>query len=137
MLFEDLNEYLGWLTGLFFGLALLNFFVKFINKKFINKLGKSQKPLVDLYRKFMGLVVRNHKLLGIIAGLTVVGHFVLTTATNQTSSTGVVSGLIMAAIILLGFYGAYIYKKNKGLWLKLHRWISFLLAILIVFHLLD
>jgi hypothetical protein len=137
VLFEDLNELLGWTTGIFFSVAILNFFVKFIHKKVINKLGKDKRPFVDLYRKMMKVVVRSHRLTGIVAALSVLAHFLLTVLSNQFSWTGVVGGLLMGALLLLGLYGAYIYKKNKGLWLQAHRIISFILLAAIVFHLLD
>ncbi|MGL5352534.1 MAG: hypothetical protein ACRDA5_04320, partial [Clostridium sp.] len=63
----DFIGFLGWVTAISFGLAILNFFVKYVNKNFINKLGKDKKQVVDLYRKIMKIIIKNHKLIGTIA----------------------------------------------------------------------
>ncbi len=40
----------------------------------------------------------------------------------------------MATIFFLGIYGAFINKRHKGMWLKIHRGMAFALLIAIVIH---
>ncbi|MBW9157150.1 hypothetical protein G9F71_009375 [Clostridium sp. FP2] len=130
----NLISFLGWITAISFGLAILNFFIKYINKKYISKLGKEKKKLVDMYRKVMRIIVKNHKLVGTIAIVSVLTHFFIAFSSNRISITGVIAALIMATIFCLGFYGAYINKNYKGMWLKVHRALAFSLIIAIVIH---
>jgi hypothetical protein len=125
---------LGTLTAITFGLALLNFFVKFINKKYISKLGKDQKHFIDLYRKFMKLIVKYHKFIGIISVSLLSIHFYTAFSSNRISTTGIISAIIMLVLFLLGIYGAYINRTIRGNWLKVHRVLAFLLLISIVIH---
>lgn len=132
----DLIGILGWVTAISFGIAILNFFVKYINKKYINKLGKEKKQIVDLYRKIMKLIVKNHKLVGTIAVFSVLAHFFIAFSSNRISITGIIAALLMATIFVLGVYGAFINKSYKGMWLKVHRTMAFALLIAIIIHIL-
>jgi hypothetical protein len=133
---EDLIGLLGWVTAISFGIAILNFFVKYINKKYISKLGKDKKQIVDLYRKIMRIIVKNHKLVGTIAVVSVLIHFFIAFSANRIKITGIIAAAIMAILFLLGFYGAYINKNYKGMWLKVHRILAFSLIIAIIVHVL-
>lgn len=132
----DLIEFLGWVTAISFGLAILNFFVKYINKKYISKLGKEKKQLVDMYRKVMRIIIKNHKLVGTIAVVSVLIHFFIAFSSNDIKISGIVAALIMATIFCLGVYGAYINKNYKGMWLKVHRVLAFSLIVAIFIHIL-
>lgn len=134
MKIADLIGFLGWVTAISFGLAILNFFVKYINKKYINKLGKEKKQIVDLYRKIMKLIVKNHKLLGTIAIFSVLTHFIIAFLSNRISVTGIIAAILMATIFSLGVYGAFINKNYKGMWLKMHRVMAFALLLAIAIH---
>ncbi len=136
MQIRDLIDLLGWVTAISFGIAILNYFVKYINKKYINKLGKDKKQIVDFYRKIMKLIVKNHKLAGAIAVFSVLTHFFIAFSNNIISITGIIAACLMAVIFLLGFYGAFINKNYKGMWLKVHRVIAFALIIAVFIHLL-
>lgn len=72
---KDLIGILGWVTVISFGIAILNYFIKYVNKKYISKLGKDKKQIVDIYRKIMKIIVKNHKLAGTIAVISVLAHF--------------------------------------------------------------
>jgi hypothetical protein len=133
---EDLIGLLGWVTAISFGIAILNFFVKYINKKYINKLGKEKKQLVDLYRKIMKLIIKNHKLAGTIAIFSVLAHFFIAFSSDNIKISGIIAALFMASIFILGFYGAFINKSHKGMWLKAHRIMAFALIIAIGIHVL-
>lgn len=132
----DLIKLLGWVTAISFSLAILNFFVKLVNKKYISKLGKEKKQIVDLYRKIMRIIVKNHKILGTIAVASVLAHFFIAFSSNRISITGIIAALIMASIFILGVYGAFINKNYKAMWLKVHRILAFTLLIAIATHVL-
>lgn len=132
----DLIGFLGWVTAISFSLAILNFFVKYINKKYISKLGKEKKQLVDMYRKVMKIIIKNHKLVGSIAVVSVLTHFFIAFSSNRISITGIIAATIMASIFCLGVYGAYINKNYKAMWLKVHRVLAFTLILAIATHVL-
>ncbi|WBL48971.1 hypothetical protein [Clostridium estertheticum] len=128
--------FLGWVTVICFGIAISNYFVKFINKKYISKLGKEKKPMVDLYRKLMKIIIKYHKLAGTIAIFTVLTHFIIAFSAGRISITGIVAASFMVIIFLLGIYGAFINKNRKGMWLKVHRTMAFVLLLAIVIHII-
>ena len=134
---RSLIDFLGWVTAISFGLAILNYFVKYINKKYINKLGKDKKQIVDIYRKIMKIIVKYHKLVGTIAVASVLTHFFIAFSSNRISLSGIIAAVIMACIFILGFYGAYINKNYKGKWLKVHRVLAFSLILAIGIHVLS
>lgn len=125
---------LGMLTVIFFGVALLNFFVKFINKNYINKLGKDKKNVVDAYRKVMRFVVKYHKLAGILAVVCMMVHFFIAYSAHFILINGVVALVIMLVVSGLGIYGVYISKNMRGNWLKIHRILAFVLLLAIIVH---
>jgi len=131
---RDLIGLLGWVTAISFVIAILNYFVKFINKKYINKLGKEKKKIVDMYRKIMRIIIKSHKLAGTIAVISVLTHFVIAFSSSRISITGIIAAILMVIIFIMGFYGAYINKNIKGMWLKFHRLIAFALIIAIAVH---
>lgn len=132
----EIIEFLGWVTAVSFGISILNFFLKYINKNYINKLGEDKKQIVDIYRKIMKLVVKNHKLAGTIAAISVLAHFFIAFSYKHIEITGIIAAVLMGSIFLLGVYGAYINKNYKGIWLKIHRILSFALIIAIGIHIL-
>lgn len=136
MEFGDLRESLGILTALFFGLAILNYFVKLVNKKFINNLGKDKKPMVDLYRKIMKLIIKNHKTFGVLAVVALLAHFFIGFVSNTIKITGIIAAVLLVATFSLGVYGAFINKNKKGVWLKIHRIVPFVLILAIGLHVL-
>lgn len=127
---------LGFFTAFSFGAAILNFFIKYIYKNYINKLGREKKQFVDIYRKIMKITVKYHKLFGTIAIIAVAAHFFILISSNRISLTGIIAGVVMLIIFSLGFYGAYYNKNMRGMWLKVHRILAFFLLIAILLHLL-
>lgn len=132
----DIINFLGWVTAISFSLAISNFFVKYVNKNYISKLGKEKKQIVDMYRKVMKIIIKNHKLVGTIAVVSVLTHFFVSFSANRISITGIIAALIMVSIFCLGVYGAFINKNYKAMWLKVHRVLAFTLLIAIATHVL-
>ena len=131
---------LGWITGIGFGIALLNYILKYVNKNYIVKLDKSkltekQNKFISYYREVMKLVVKNHKLVGIVTTVALISHVALSIIIKKRISiTGLVAGGLMLLMVTLGVYGVYINKDYKGKWLKYHRTIAFLLIVAIIAH---
>jgi hypothetical protein len=133
---SDFIEFLGWITAVSFGIAILNFFSKYIHKHYVSKLGKEHQQVIDLYRKVMKLIIKNHKLAGFVAVAAVLTHFFIAYSNGMIYLTGSISAIIMGTIFVLGFYGAFINKNYKAWWLKAHRLLAFALIFTIGAHVL-
>lgn len=129
-------EFLGWVTAVSFGFALLNYLLKFINKKYISKLGKEKQKAVIYYKKIMRIVIRYHKLAGITAMTSVTLHFIVALINNRILISGIVSALLMLILFILGVYGAYINKNLRGGWVKIHRATAFILILTVLIHII-
>ncbi|MGL5353318.1 MAG: hypothetical protein ACRDA5_08320, partial [Clostridium sp.] len=86
--------------------------------------------------KIMKIIIKNHKLIGTIAVVAVSTHFFIAFSAGDIKITGIIAAVLMLIIFILGIYGAYIRKSNKGIELKIHRIISFALIIAIAIHVL-
>ncbi len=126
----------GILIGIAFTFAILNFFVKYINKVYINKLGNDKKDLKQIYRTFMKPIVKYHKIAGILAIIFLAAHFYATYSSGRIKFTGVIAGIIMLIVVILGIYGFKISKNKRGAWLKVHRILAFVLLFAIALHVL-
>lgn len=132
----EVGELLGWITAISFGISLLNYFIKFINKRYINKMDKNNE-LVKYYRVLMKYIVRYHRLFGTTAVIALAIHFlVIYIFGGVLSITGLISGIFMLLIFLLGIIGTFVIKNNRGSWVKIHRTLSFMLIIFIAMHLI-
>lgn len=132
---EDFAEFFGWISAIGYGVALLNFFIKYINKKYIIKLSKDKKEVVDYYRILMRFVVKYHRFFGIMGSIAVIVHSFIMFNVEGLSITGIIAAITMWLIFLLGIYGTYISKNVRGNWVKIHRSLSFLLVIMLFIHL--
>ena len=124
----------GWIGVWGYAIALLNFFMKYINKKYLNKLPKDKQKFIDIYRGLMKFIVKYHKIAGIIASISIVFHFYLMFSFRGLSMSGLIAAVVMWIVFTLGIYGFRINKNMRGSWVKVHRILSFLLILLIIFH---
>jgi len=131
---REMSGLLGWIGVWGYGIALLNFFMKYINKKYINNLSKDKQKFINIYRTIMKYVVRYHKIAGVVASIAIVAHFYLMYTFRGLSISGLIAALVMWTVLTLGIYGFGINKNMRGSWVKFHRGLSFLLILLIVFH---
>lgn len=67
-------EFFGTLTAITFGISIFNFFVKWINKNYINKLDKKYDKYKGYFRILMKYVVKYHRYVGITAGISSIIH---------------------------------------------------------------
>lgn len=65
---------LGWIAVWGYVIALLNYFMKYINKKYTNKIPKEKERYKKIYRLVMRYVVRYHKVAGAVASIINQGY---------------------------------------------------------------
>lgn len=131
----EFGESLGILTLILFSVAVSNYVVKFINRKWGKQIANHPK-FKSIWSKVMRFIVKYHRYFGIAALLSLALHFYVQSTFVYLSTSGILAGSLLLAQFALGVYGAYINKKRKGLWFYTHRTISVLLLIAIVNHVL-
>ena len=132
----EFGKILGWLAVVGYSIALLSFFCKYINKKYINKLPIEKRQIAVTYRFVMKYVLKFHKIAGIIASISIAFHFYLMYNNYGLSLPGLTSAIVMWTVFGLGIYGYAINKNLRGSWVKFHRILAFILVLLIIFHVL-
>lgn len=137
MYIGQIIRFLGWVTAISFTIAVSSFFLKRINKRWISKLPKKYEKWVKLYRIILKYAIKLHKVSGIVALISVLTHFGVAFSNGYTSITGFISALMIIIMAGLGTYGAFIKKKNDGIWLKVHRIVGFIMIISIASHILT
>lgn len=131
----SVGKLFGWIIVISYGLTVLNYFVKFINRRYGKELIKYPK-LKKALSILTPLIVKNHKLFGFITIGAILVHFYIQFTRWGFIVSGAIAAGLMITQALLGAYGAYINKKRKGLWFILHRTIAVILFIAIVNHLI-
>lgn len=134
-MFEELGELFGWLLIIAFGCTLLNYFIKFVNKKWGKQLSKS-----DFGKKVMKLLmtvfVRNHRYFGMLTAVLLIAHFSIQFSRFGINLTGLLAASLMIVQVILGIYARAANKPRKGPWFVAHRSIAVLIILGIGFHLL-
>lgn len=125
----------GWVAVWGFAFEILNYIVKFVNKKYISKLPREKQNITNLYRSIMKFIIKHHKTVGIITITAAIIHFALMVIYQYVRISGLIGIALMLLLLGLGSYGAYVNKNYKGKWLKMHRILAFSLAVVIVIHL--
>ena len=129
----NIGELLGSLTGLLFLLALLNYPVKWINKRWISKLPKTSSVKKG-YMSIMKLLVQKHRFFAFGAVITLAVHFYLQITYKWLSITGTITGGLMILTILLGGNLFFRHKGTRGLLFKAHRISALLTLVAFVVH---
>lgn len=129
---EKIGELLGSLIIFFYGLTLLKYIIRLINRNFQKQLMKSEK-FYAWYRKITVIIMRKHNLFGLLTIIFLLAHFLIQFSSRGLSITGSIAASTMIAQVLLGIYGAKAKKKWKH-WIWLHRIISVVILIAIFIH---
>ena len=116
---REIGELLGILTALLFGLAILNFVVKFVNRKWVMKLPKENK-FKQNYMSAMKFLVKNHRFFGFGAAIMMVAHVVVQIIFAWVSVTGIVTAALAVVTVIIGVIMFQKKKANKTL-LWIHR----------------
>ena len=130
---DSIGNFLGTLTGLGFGLALLNYPVKWINKRWISKLPKDSS-VRQLYLTLMKWIVKNHRYFALAAAVALVIHLTLQITFKWVSSTGLIAAGLLISTVLLGAYGFVVLKGKRGKWLNVHQLLTVLTVFAILVH---
>jgi hypothetical protein len=132
---DQLGNLLGILTAVLFSLAVLNFIVKFVNRKWVMKLPKESK-FKKAYMSVMKFLVKNHRFFGLGAALLMIAHVVLQIFTKWTSVTGLIAaGLAVVTVVLGGLL--FKAKKRTPAMLWAHRGAVIALICAVVMHVIT
>lgn len=129
-----MGKLFGFLIIMFYVLALLNFFFKFLNRNFRDKL-KTNQDFYKIYMKLLKFFVKYHRYFGGATILMILVHFFLQFNRFGISITGSIAAGVMLLQVVLGIYGQYHKSKNKT-WLMFHKGIAGLLFVTIMIHIL-
>lgn len=124
-----LGEALGILTAILYGVAIANFLVKWINRKWVAKLPK-ENSFRGGYQTAMKFLVKNHRFFGFSAAAVMVVHVVLQILFMWTSITGIVTAAFAVLTVCLGIV-LFQSKKRTPAMLWAHR--SAVIALVLAF----
>ena len=131
----ELGEFLGLLTAFLFGLAILNYCVKFANRKWVMKLPK-ENQFKQGYTTVMKFLVKNHRFFGFGAAATMVAHVVVQILFRWVSVTGIVTAALAVVTVVLGII-MYKAKKRTKPMLYAHRGAVIALIVAFCVHVLT
>mgnify|MGYP000993611412 CR=1 FL=1 len=115
----EIGKLLGILTAVLFGIAILNFCVKFVNRKWVMKLPKESK-FKQGYTSVMKFLVKNHRFFGFGAAVLMVAHVVVQILFRWVSVTGLVTAGLAVVTVALGVV-MFKAKKRTPAMLWAHR----------------
>ena len=135
---EEIGKNLGWVVVWTFAFALILFVIRYINKNYMtqitNKL-KGKKNYLDLYRKVIGFIVKNHKAFGLTATVVVFLHLIIMWKYVEISVSGLVALVLMVLVAGVGMFSTYLKKQKKAPLTKLHSILAGALLVAIIIHL--
>jgi hypothetical protein len=129
----EIGHLFGALIILLYALTMLNYVVKWINKRYGSTMRTHEKGYAA-YKKFMQFIIRNHKLFGLLTILCLLTHFFILYSQFGIYITGVIAAGVLVLQVLVGMYGSVARKKGKS-WLYVHRTIALILFLAITAHL--
>lgn len=132
---EEFGKFLGWATAICFGMSLMTFIVKKVNRWVIKQFAKDSKVRI-YFGRFMRFIIRFHMYFGIGAGVLAVSHLYLQISNGRTSLVGIMAVSLMILTVLLG-----VAMKKIGLarhqWLLFtHRSVVVLLLMTVIIHII-
>lgn len=116
----ELGEFLGSVTGILFFIALLNYPVKWINKRWISKLPK-ESGVKKAYQAVMKILVQKHRYFAFGALATVAVHLYLQLTYRWLSVTGMIAAGLLLLTVALGANLFFRHKGKRGLLFQVHR----------------
>ena len=128
----ELGEFLGILTAITFGAAIMNFVIKFVNRKWIMKLPK-ENVWKQRYMTLMKFLVKNHRFFGLGAAALMVAHVVLQILFKWVSVTGIVTAGLAVVTVVLGII-MFKAKKRTPAMLWAHRGAVIALILSFIVH---
>lgn len=134
-MFGELGELFGWLLIVAFVGTILNYCVKFVNKKWGKKISANPTGK-NIMKLFMTIFVKKHKYFGFITVLFLLAHFLIQFSRSGINWTGGLAAALMILQVILGVYANLKKRPRKGVWFITHRAIAVLMIAAIAYHLL-
>ena len=132
-MFEELGGFFGWLLVIAFGGTIMNYCLKFVNKRYGRSI--SENPYgKKIMKLLMTIFVRNHKYFGFATIVFLITHVIIQFSKFGINFTGLIAAVILISEVLLGIYANLKKKPRKGIWFITHRIFSILLIIGIAVH---
>lgn len=116
---REIGELLGILTALLFGCAIMNYVIKFVNRKWVMKLPKENK-FKQNYTSLMKFLIKNHRFFGFGAMILMVAHVVFQILFMWVSVTGIITASLAVVTVILGII-MFKQKKRNPAMLWAHR----------------
>lgn len=132
---EELGELFGWLIIFGFVGTILNYCLKYVNKRFGKKINAKLMGK-KIMKIMMTVFVRNHRFFGLATALFLLAHFVIQYIQYGINVTGLIAAVILILQVLLGIYANVKKKPRKGLWFITHRIIAVLIIFGVAVHLI-
>lgn len=134
-MFRELGGLFGWLIIFAFASTILNYCLKFINKRYINKISTYPQGK-KIMKLLMRIFVSNHKYFGFATVIFILLHFIIQFTKFGLNITGFIAAILMITQVLLGVYANVKKKPRKGIWFTAHRVIAVLIIFSIIIHLI-
>ena len=131
----ELGEALGVITAVLFGIAILNFFIKWGNRNWVMKLPK-ENAFRSGYQTVMKFLVKNHRFFGFGAALVMVSHVVLQITFQWVSITGLITAGLAVVTVALGVI-MFKSKKRTPAMLWAHRGAVIALTLAFLAHVIT
>jgi hypothetical protein len=129
---REIGELLGILTAWLFAFAILNYVVKFVNRKWVMKLPKESK-FKQNYMPVMKFFVKNHRFFGFGAAVVMVAHVVVQILFAWVSVTGLITAALAVVTVILGGI-MFKAKKRTPAMLWAHRGAVIALILSFIIH---
>ena len=126
---------LGIATAVLYGVAILNFFIKWGNRKWVAKLPK-ESAFRSFYQSIMKFLVKNHRFFGFGAAVVMVSHVIVQIRFMWASVTGIVTAALAVVVIILGVV-MFKAKKRTPAMLWAHRSAVIALTLAFLVHVIT
>ena len=129
-----MGEFFGILIIILYGLTISKYILRFIDKKYKDKLSKYETfyKIFSIIKKF---VMKNHRILGVSSILVLLIHFIIQFSTVGFSLTGLLAAVLLISQAILGIYMVVNRKRFKTI-LKIHKVLASVLLIAILIHII-
>ena len=128
-----IGRILGWIIFSGFVWAVLNYFVKLINRKHFSNLPLESRSR-RRYNGFLRTVTKSHRYVPMFIVTVMFIHLMMELIHEGFFITGVITFCLMFTQIAIGIYGAYRKDGKRGPWFYIHRTNAALLGAAIVAH---
>ncbi|MDD2533141.1 MAG: hypothetical protein PHC86_00355 [Eubacteriales bacterium] len=131
----ELGGFTGWLIVFCYGMAIMNYVVRWTNKRWFSKLHKDSL-IKRYYLNLMRFIVQNHRWFALTATAALILHFIMQILYRWVSLTGLIALALLLTNVGLGIFGYYFKKSKRTRWFVIHRTAALILVVAIIVHVL-